>query len=25
VHQGKKDRGWIDAGLFGKLILDEAP
>lgn len=25
VHQGSKDRGWIDAGLFGKLILDEAP
>jgi hypothetical protein len=25
VHEGKKDRGWIDAGLFGKLVLDGAP
>lgn len=25
VHEGKKDRGWIDAGLFGKLVLDAAP
>lgn len=25
VPFGKKDRGWIDAGLFGKLILDETP
>lgn len=24
VHDGAKDRGWIDAGLFGKLILDAA-
>lgn len=25
VPFGKKDRGWIDAGLFGKLILEESP
>ena len=25
VHHGKKDRGWIDAGLFGKLVLEAAP
>jgi hypothetical protein len=25
VHHGSKDRGWIDAGLFGKLVLDGAP
>ena len=23
VPSGPKDRGWIDAGLFGKLVLDE--
>ena len=23
VHSGAKDRGWIDAGLFGALVLDE--
>mgnify|MGYP001818654602 FL=1 len=23
VPEGPKDRGWIDAGLFGKLVLDE--
>jgi len=23
VPHGPKDRGWIDAGLFGKLVLDE--
>ena len=23
VPHGKKDRGWIDAGLFGRLVLDE--
>lgn len=25
VPFGKKDRGWIDAGLFGKLVLDGPP
>ena len=25
VHHGKMDRGWIDAGLFGKLVLEAAP
>jgi len=25
VQHGRKDRGWIDAGLFGKLVLDGAP
>jgi Carbohydrate family 9 binding domain-like len=25
VPSGKKDRGWIDANLFGKLVLDAAP
>jgi hypothetical protein len=25
VPTGPKDRGWIDAGLFGKLILEGAP
>jgi hypothetical protein len=25
VPSGKKDRGWIDADLFGKLVLDAAP
>jgi len=25
VPFGKKDRGWIDAGLFGKLVLVAAP
>ena len=25
VPTGKKDRGWIDADLFGKLVLVEAP
>jgi len=25
VPYGKKDRGWIDADLFGKLVLDAAP
>jgi hypothetical protein len=25
VHAGPKDRGWIDANLFGKLVLDAAP
>jgi len=25
VPFGKKDRGWIDAGLFGKLVLSAAP
>lgn len=24
VPYGKKDRGWIDAGLFGRLVLDGA-
>ena len=24
VHKGPKDRGWIDAGIFGSLILVEA-
>lgn len=24
VHEGAKDRGWIDAGIFGSLILVEA-
>jgi len=24
VPHGKKDRGWIDAGIFGKLLLEEA-
>jgi hypothetical protein len=24
VPFGKKDRGWIDAGIFGKLVLDAA-
>jgi hypothetical protein len=23
VDHGKKDRGWIDANIFGKLVLDE--
>ena len=23
VPSGPKDRGWIDAGLFGKVVLDE--
>jgi hypothetical protein len=22
---GEKDRGWIDAGLFGKLLLEASP
>ena len=25
VPFGKKDRGWIDANIFGKLVLDEIP
>lgn len=25
VPFGKKDRGWIDAGLFGKLLLEPSP
>jgi hypothetical protein len=25
VPFGKKDRGWIDAGLFGKLLLEASP
>jgi hypothetical protein len=25
VSVGKKDRGWIDAGLFGKLLLEASP
>jgi hypothetical protein len=25
VPYGKKDRGWIDAGLFGKLLLEASP
>jgi hypothetical protein len=25
VPFGKKDRGWIDAGLFGKLLLETSP
>ena len=25
VAAGPKDRGWIDAGIFGKLVLDENP
>jgi hypothetical protein len=25
VATGPKDRGWIDAGIFGKLVLDERP
>ena len=25
VPSGKKDRGWIDANIFGKLVLDEGP
>jgi len=25
VPFGKKDRGWIDAGLFGRLVLEEGP
>ncbi len=25
VPDGKMDRGWIDANLFGKLVLDAAP
>jgi hypothetical protein len=25
VTAGKTDRGWIDANIFGKLILDESP
>lgn len=25
VPFGPKDRGWIDAGLFGKLVLEETP
>ncbi len=25
VHEGPKDRGWIDAGIFGSLVLVESP
>ena len=25
VASGPTDRGWIDAGIFGKLVLDEGP
>jgi hypothetical protein len=25
VSSGKTDRGWIDANIFGKLVLDESP
>lgn len=25
VAIGKKDRGWIDANIFGKLLLDDSP
>jgi hypothetical protein len=25
VATGAKDRGYIDAGIFGKLVLDESP
>jgi Carbohydrate family 9 binding domain-like len=25
VPSGKKDRGWIDAGIFGKLLLETSP
>jgi hypothetical protein len=25
VPSGPKDRGWIDAGLFGSLLLEESP
>ena len=25
VNEGAKDRGWIDAGIFGSLILVDTP